>query len=273
MKKYSIAVLSTDSFSDCWEPFFTLFSKYWSSCDAPLHLITETKTYSHPGLNIRLSQTKGRSLYAWPTWSESLIICLEDIETDYVLIMLDDFFMSGPVLNSVIDMCVDKMENEGIPNITLTEHGRKRESVQTPTSLFLEVEPKARYRITTSPALWRKDVLRSYLRRHENAWQFEIFGTRRSWRRKDRFLIVNGEVLENHHEGVIPYFHTKSYNTGIVMGRWQESIVNLFKTNGIEIDYSLRGFFKPLPGILNKYHLFRKIFTGPVEFTKGMLGL
>jgi hypothetical protein len=273
MTGYSIAVLSTDGFSDCWDPFFTLFARYWDPCKAPVHLITETKTYSHTGLEIRLPLTKGRSHYPWPTWSECLLICLEDVETEYVLIILDDFFISGPVVTDVIDMCVDKMQNEGIPNITLTEHGYKRPAVGTPDPMFLEVAPRARYRITTSPALWSKDALKSYLRRHENAWQFEVFGSRRSWRRKERFLIVNPEILGNTGEGAIPYFKRGPVDSGIVKGKWQEDVVEFFRDNGIDMDFSKRGFFKPLPGILNKYHLFRKLFTGPVDFGRGMLGL
>lgn len=50
--KYSIIVNTCDSYSDCWEPFFKLFSVFWKDCKGKIFLNTEYKDYSFPGLDI-----------------------------------------------------------------------------------------------------------------------------------------------------------------------------------------------------------------------------
>jgi len=41
----TVLVNSTDTFSDCWPPFFQLFKRYWPECPCPIILNTETKDY------------------------------------------------------------------------------------------------------------------------------------------------------------------------------------------------------------------------------------
>ena len=50
--KYSIIVNTCDSYSDCWDPFFKLFSVFWKDCKGKIFLNTEYKDYSFPGLDI-----------------------------------------------------------------------------------------------------------------------------------------------------------------------------------------------------------------------------
>ena len=51
-REFSILINTTDSFSDCWEPFFKLFCKYWPDYDGKIYLNTETKTFNYKNLNI-----------------------------------------------------------------------------------------------------------------------------------------------------------------------------------------------------------------------------
>ena len=49
---FSILVNTTDSFSDCWNPFFKLFKKYWPNYGGKIYLNTEIKDFKYEGLNI-----------------------------------------------------------------------------------------------------------------------------------------------------------------------------------------------------------------------------
>ena len=49
----TILINTSDGFEDCWNPFFTLFKKYWPNNQSPVFLNTEFKNYVHPGLNIK----------------------------------------------------------------------------------------------------------------------------------------------------------------------------------------------------------------------------
>lgn len=267
----TIIVQSTDSFSDCWEPFFTLFKRYWPDCKYTILLNTETKIFAFNGLDIESTQILKLSPGRFPTWSKSLLLCLEKVNTDIVLLMLDDQFISGWVDIQSLEAIMSIMVNKGYSNITLTEHGKHRRTIPTNDPYLLSVKQKSKYRITTSPALWRIDVLKSYLRHDENAWEFEIYGSRRAWRKHDTFFIANPAAVKNCHEGVIPYFQA-TYDSGILKGRWQSEIKPFFDKHGIDIDYSVRGFHRPLPGLLNKYYLLRLLLMHPMRFVKGLLG-
>lgn len=100
MKSYSILVNTCDSFEDCWEPFFRLWSLYWPDCPARVYLNTEYKTYSGPEKNVvSLRSCAGRTIPGRrrATWSECLKWALEAMETDTVLYMQEDYFLTAPV--------------------------------------------------------------------------------------------------------------------------------------------------------------------------------
>lgn len=267
----TIIVQSTDSFADCWEPFFTLFKRYWPGCNYPILLNSETKTFAFDGLNIESTQIVQLSLGKWPTWSESLLLCLEKVNTDIVLLILDDFFISGSVDVESLNILLSMMVNRGYSNITLTEHGVHRPAIPTRDPYLLAVKQKAKYRVSTSPSLWRKDALKNYLRNDESAWEFEIYGSRRAWRKEDTFFIVNPQKIRNGQDGIVPYFQG-TYDTGILKGEWQIEIKPFFEKHSINVDYSVRGFHNPLPGVLNRYYLMRRLLQHPIRLIKGLLG-
>lgn len=264
----TIVVQSTDQFSDCWPPFFTLLKAYWPDCRYPIVLNTETKIYAHEGLDIRPSAVGVKA--PWPTWSESLLRCLDGLSTDLVLFLLDDYFLDAPVSGEAVEWCAARIRAGGYSSITLTEHGRNRGSGPGPEPRLLSIRQDAKYRLSTSPALWRTEALRRYLRPAENAWQFEKFGSWRARRTPDSLLLLDPESLGNEGRGAIPYFQAVD-DTGIVKGRWQKGVDALFRSHGIAIDYSLRGFHEPLPSVLNKYHLLRKLTANPVRVIVGWL--
>ena len=85
----SIFVNTSDSFEDCWHPFFTLFACYWPNCPYPIVLNTETKHYSFKGLNIvcaKVAAGENRRL----TWSECLARALYGVKTPYILYLQEE---------------------------------------------------------------------------------------------------------------------------------------------------------------------------------------
>ena len=49
----TIIVCSCDAYEDLWYPYFEIFKNQWPDCKYPIILNTESKTYSHDGLNIK----------------------------------------------------------------------------------------------------------------------------------------------------------------------------------------------------------------------------
>ncbi len=268
----TLLVASWDGFADCWEPFFRLLSKFWPQCPYPIALTTERQSYSFPGLNIiscRVNQHRPERL----TWSEVVQAALEqNVSSELVLFMMDDFFINGPVDQATIDQCAALMQRHGYSCVTLTNHDQSRVHHPTDQPLLNRVDDRSPYRVTASPALWRKAALLRYLKPAENAWMFEKFGTRRSYHLQDSFFRVNESALSPGYREVIPYFWTPESDTGIVKGKWQAGIEALFESAGIEMDFSIRGYYRRLPWIFNKLYLAKKLMENPRQTLAGLMG-
>lgn len=268
---FTIVVATSDEFEDCWTPFFVLLKKYWPDCHHPIILSTGEKSFVYPGLDIQSAMAYRRRGAKAP-WSDRLLHALEGVKTELVLLLLDDFFINGRVDVETLNECCRIMQAEQYSLITLTNHDTMRRSKPTSNPLLEEIDPKSPYRVSTSPGLWRKASLVSYLRPSENVWMFEIFGTRRSYRIKDSFYRVNDRQITKGHSEVIPYFQTEIGDTGIIKGGWQHGIEPLFESSGISINYAERGYYKNLHSFLNKYYLIRKLLQNPRQLVPGFLG-
>jgi hypothetical protein len=257
--KFTVLVNSCDSFEDCWEPFFLLFSRYWPECVAPLLLVTETKDWIHERVNVCCTKVQ-RAGEGRLTWSECLIRSLDHVRTPLVLYFQDDYFLHRKVRVEIVERAVaHMMANPEIKHIGLTKHGSHGPYIPTEQEWLQMIRRDARYRISTQAGLWRVDTLRSYLRSEENGWMFEIFGTWRAAKRNDTFLCADHDARNG--GAAIDYLHT-----GIIKGRWLREIQGVFESNGIHIDYSRRGFYVPKHPLMRKFEVASRILARPKYF-------
>lgn len=267
--KYTLLVNSCDSFSDCWDPFFILLKKKWENNNFPILLNTEFKTYKHEGLNIKTSRSHQMTNERRLTWSECLIQALEMVETPLVLYMQEDYFIEKQVKSDLIDDFAKLMtKDHSIKHIGLTDFGSKPpfQNYNNDERLWI-ISQKSNYRISTQAGLWDRAALLSYLKAEENGWMFEIYGTRRAQKKKDLFLTANREMYNLEKNSIISYTHT-----GIIKGKWHVKIPNLFKKNGIVVDFKIRGFYKEKQFFFRKIETLLKLLQSPLKFIKGMLG-
>ena len=237
---YSILINTTDSFEDCWVPFFTLFKTYWPDYTGKIYLNTETKVFNFPGLNIISIQNNIQTPNIRPTWSECLIRALNSIEDEVILYMQEDYFLKDIVKNDLIEKYVLMMqENSAMHCIHLTDQAVIHEKKSEQFEGLFTVKLKQRYRISCQAALWRKETLKKYLRSYENAWEFEEFGSKRAAIANDDFYMVDKNWVKLNQFEIIPYIFT-----GIIQGKWFEEVIPLFEKHNIHIDFTRRGFVK-----------------------------
>ena len=86
----SAVVVSHDGFSDVWPGFFGLLFRFWPDLPYPLHLISNHLSFPHKRI---IPLRVGDDL----SWSETLARGLERILSRFVLLMLEDFFLTAPV--------------------------------------------------------------------------------------------------------------------------------------------------------------------------------
>jgi hypothetical protein len=251
-------VNSSDGFADCWDPFFSLFRKYWPECRFPILLNTEQKVWKYEGLDLRCSQVSLGETNRL-SWSECLIRAIDQVETPLLLYFQEDYFIDKPVRAEAVKRAVDLMlERPEIGHIALTKQGSHAPFLPYNVKGYSVIGQKSRYRISTQAGLWRCDVLKSYLDPKENGWMFEIFGTWRAHGRKDIFLVADFDSSVG--GAAIDYVHT-----GIIKGRWHPAMPDIFQQNGIDMDFALRGFYIPANPILHKWEVVKKLLQDPLH--------
>lgn len=259
----TVFVNSSDGFLDCWAPFFQLLDHYWPS-HGPVVLNTEQRIWPDSPGYVRCSQVALGETERL-TWSECVIRGLRQIETPLILYFQEDYFLDRPVRHDVIEAAAAKMmADPTIGHIALTRHGSEPPFEPYADPAYQLIRSKARYRISTQAALWRRDVLLSYLDPSENGWMFEILGTFRARRRPDTFLVARYDEAVG--GAAIDYTHT-----GIIKGQWHPAIPTLFARHGIAMDFARRGFYAPPPRLLAKVAVARKLAERPGHVLRELL--
>ena len=249
----TVVVSSCDKCSDLWYPFFLLFQKAWPENEFPIVLNTESKTYQHQGMNIETFCLYKENENV--PWGKRLKETLKKIDTEYIILLLDDFFLRDRVNHNQIQQCIEWMEQDkSISSFCFMESNSK--NIQDCRYNGFERRPLfGDYKFNCQATVWRRKRLIGYLRNNEDPWQWERFGNWRSY----RYLLHKFYALAAGQEYVFPYIHKINGwawgGLAIYRGKWYLPCVEkLFTENEIYVDFTIRGTVdetafmpKPLP--------------------------
>ena len=221
----SVLIYSCDAYSDIWEIFFKLFYRYWK-CSYLVYLTTETKKCSE-ALTINSDGA---------TWTDRIRGAIDQIPTEFVIGMCEDMFLRRRVRQNIIDDCLGYMsQNENIACFNFEKD--YNETLPCEYENFGLKPPWGDYKKSCQPSLWRKSILREYLSVSQDPWEWEMSGTpdihkHYIWAGDDKDLVFEYG------------FHNYEW-FGIRKGKWvKDDVVPLFQREGINVDYSIRGFFE-----------------------------
>lgn len=235
--KFSILVNSTDSFSDCWLPFFTLFNKFWPDFEGKIYLNTETKSFKYENLNI----ISVKSNLVNGSWSECLKYAIDSIDENYFIYMQEDYFLHSNVNNKVVNEYFNSFKTNNFDCLHLTDQCNNGPFIKkTINPNFWEIPKKTIYRASTQAAFWKKEAFLNILRPWESGWDFEKYGSIRSNHSLQKILCVNQDIHNIKSNQLLPYVFT-----GIIKGKWKSEVQNIFKNNNIITDFEKRGFVNP----------------------------
>lgn len=206
-------ILSCDSFSETWEPFHILFERYWA-CPYDVYIVTENKDCAF----FKTIKTTG-------SWTQRIKKALEQVNTDYVIILLDDFFIRSPVDQKRIDYCIYHFE----PDIAVFNFEKEYcQNIDAGLEGFKLRSNRQMYLCSCQPSIWNRKILIELLDKEMSPWDWEM----QILDSKYRFFINSGELIFNIGEkGVIK------------RGKWVEKEIRFLREENIEIDYSKRGFY------------------------------
>lgn len=198
----SVLVSSCDKYSDLLPYFTHQFDKYWAcKNEYQKYIYTESVVLEHPDYIPILTNESN--------WTNSLLIALERIKTDYVFIILDDFFLIREFYSDSIKFALDLMIRGNYDKyIYHYPHSAFHNSLD-PTELGKNVyrmKQNSEYTMTLQPSIWNVSFLKKCLKVGESPWQFEIDGTRR----------VNGSIEHKILMEIIPHgYHREAMQKGV----------------------------------------------------------
>lgn len=227
--KYSIFVSTCKKYSDCWEPMSQLLKKYWPGIEnIPVYLATDK---TDEAFDANASVFTNILTYDTMCWSELTRETLKQIDTDYVIFMLDDMWPKATVdkdrLESVMNVLAEDSE-EGIGVIYFEKTNSKYPIYEANNDFYIQPFGTA-YRISTGVAIWRTDYLLSLLNNNETAWDFERIGSFREEVEKYKALRVKE-----------PLFDRCFIQGSVIRGKWDINIDEFCKQHGISIDKTRR---------------------------------
>lgn len=229
IRKTAVLVLSCDKYQDLWNPFFSFFSKYWDDCPFKVYLGTNFIEYCNPQVTTLKSNIIS-------TWSAEVLIILDQIKEEYLIIILDDYFIYQSVDNNKLLYLISVMIQEHSGYMKISSFPQKYNGLWPYTPLkqnkeIGEISPEAKYRVDLQIGIWQKDLLKSLINKKESPWEFEINASIRSRSINRPFLILKENPKMKIVHGPITY-----YCTAISRGKWMRGAIKLCKSENVEID-------------------------------------
>lgn len=263
---FSLIVLSSDGYSECWDSLFQLFKKNFKKIgENEIILSTNTKSYSHPDLNINVL-THGKTT----SWSKRLRLSLEKAKSDIVFVVVEDFFLTKEMNTDIFDQLLNQIKtNPKIDHIRLLLTRDRTETIPSKYPYLDKIHKKARLRFTYLPGLWKKEVLLRYVKDYESPYMSERIGDYRSYVYNDGFYCVSKSYVQEKGE-----LYDCPTSGAIFKGKWAKWVPDFLESQNINnIDFSIRGFadreFRKTIRTKNKI----KLLKDPINTARSFLSL
>lgn len=255
--KLTILVCSSDGYEDLWEPFFTLFKKNWPECNLRIILNTESKKIQVEGCNLNFVESNDFSNL---TYGSRMIHHLKSIESEYTLLLLDDFFIRDKVNEELLEDYIEIMDSDKkIAAINFDPSERGGKEYYTNDSRLIKLPEIAPYKLNMQGCIWKTEFLLNSWDSSDNPWLWESFGNYTTFNSDYDFLHISDIRFTPINYGYNPK------GMGVYRGKWvYDDVFNLFNQNNIEIDYSVRGVYDPNEKVVlfkDKKHLNKYIYN------------
>jgi hypothetical protein len=236
----ALVILSSDARQDLWTPCLALYRRYWPDCPYPIFLVSET-------IEARIAPAQSLRAGAVVAWSDVTRLALEALTREYVLLMLDDFFLTAPVDTRAVEAKRLQLERTQGTCLRLGPWPGPSTSMAWAPEIG-EHEPGRPFRASLQPAFWRRRALIELLVPGESPWDFERAGSTRTDARSLEIYASRRAVLP--------------FSEVITRGRWYRHGLRLCHREGLPAD--ARRPVLSLFGELGRVRtLCRQILTGP----------
>lgn len=226
----SIVVLTHDDYDECWDPFFKLLELHWPDLPFPIVLNSEKEYFYSRTIDVIVSDPIEPGSMPW---GRRVRKCLEKIESDYILVFCEDFFIEDDVDTKLILQCIDWMDADSNIAVFHFFSARDWKSKKSKYEGFVERPMKGMYRNNLELGLWRRKELLSLIIDEESPWEFEIYGNERSKCSKKKYYALHPQVR-------MPIRY--NIGSGLKGGKWVKPVVEpLFNDIKANVNLYKRG--------------------------------
>jgi hypothetical protein len=232
----TILVNSCDLYDDAWYPFFKLLSIQWPNCPYKAVLNTETKKYDCPFFDVETINT-GTDL----SWTGRLRYVLNQIDSEFVLFFLEDFFLINKVDEKAFNKALDLIKNNediGMVHFVPTELSSTIPKYDLDNCFYELPVRKQTLRTRVAVTLFRKKYFVKLLYGDENPWQYERESNIRS-------MFAGCKIYRQNYDLFPPafsYILNHDAGIGITARKWLKNTKPFLESMGIyDVNYDNLG--------------------------------
>lgn len=167
--KMTMLISSCNAFSDLWDLHVGFLERNWPDRKMRKILITDKET------DRRFPQVEVYSAGAELEWSERLGAAVSRVETEYVFLTLDDYFLTTPVDNAQIHAIVEMMDQQHLDYVRLSGFIKYpwRNRVRGYRKTW-HLDTNRCYSVNLTAGIWRKSFLEHTAQQALSAWKYEV---------------------------------------------------------------------------------------------------
>lgn len=221
--KYKIVVASCDKNQDLFEPFHAIIEKYW-----PDHadIIYSTETVINPYYTTICKN------YDLNSWTRRIKDTIEDLDCDYILLLVDDLFIRETVDTKKLES-LEKYFTNNVACVNL-EGSFDKKDIKI-DDLVMRRNNAGKWKISVLCCLYKKDILCDIFNRDCSPWQIENIEKEFPY----EYLVLSKENILKFRDPIT------NWRWGLVRkGQWKREAERFFKSENIKVDFSKRGFIK-----------------------------
>lgn len=217
----SLLIIGFDPYKDVWDVYFQLLEQYYP--DRPkTFLATNGMRPQYP--NVIVIPTSNEC-----EWSMKVNKSLERIDSEYIVLLLEDFFTTRSVNNYELQELVRLMDNNSLNYCKLLNQSRIKGKKYLGKDYLRVIDTKDEYGISLQPAIWRKSFLKELIGEgNYNAWIFEFQQNKYKRHNQNRIDCIADK------RNILQVTHA------VVQSRYLRSAIRIFSKQGYTIKTTQR---------------------------------
>ena len=236
-------VMTSDNYIEGIKPYLWLFNKYWASNEDVEVVIAgfSSPKFSIPDYSKRANvKAKWHSIgefgkYPLDKWSNSLIDLLDQLDDDFIILMLEDYWVIRDINVPAVKLASEYMHNKprtlkfDLAADRFFAGGAQRDYEHYGWLDIVKSKPGSPYHMSLMTGMWNVSLLQRVLKKDWNPWDVEIDGT--------THLSKNFPELDVVGSGQWPIKHTLGFRAGdsskLLLEELQQSDVYTMKQLGL----------------------------------------